>query len=293
LKIKEFIKQYNNIEIELLLMEVLGKSKEFLYMNPKHRLTRIQINRLTRLIKRRETGEPVAYILGYKDFMGLRFKVNKHTLIPRPETELIVELVMQSIKELNKKSVKNKQINILDVGTGSGCIPISIVKLLPIIKYPNIQISASDISPTALTVAKQNAKNLIPQFSHTPMHGRIEFIKSDLLTKINANKELDIIVANLPYGWFGVKNRFSSVKDGLKFEPKLALYTKEKGLYEIHRLLQQISLRKNKPKFIFLEFDPRQKIELEKLAKQIFPKAKYKFYKDYRLLWRVCRIEIF
>ena len=118
---------------------------------------------------------------------------------------------------------------------------------------------------------------------------KIKFIKSDLLK--NIKEDFDIIVANLPYGWHGVKNRFSSVKDGLKFEPQQALYTKEKGLMEIRRLLEQISLRKYQPKLIYLEFDPRQKVDLSKLIKKYFPTRKLKFYKDFNNFWRYIEIK--
>src|SRR3989344_4348414 len=95
--IKDVIKKHNKIEIELLFSHLLGKSKEFLYLFPAHELTRIQANRLTQMVRRREKGEPIAYILGYKDFMGLRFKVNRDVLIPRPETEWLVERVLSVI----------------------------------------------------------------------------------------------------------------------------------------------------------------------------------------------------
>ena len=98
------LKKYHNIEIDLLLAFVLKKSREFLYLWPNHRLTQKQTNRLTRMVQRRIKGEPMAYILGYKDFMGHRFAVNKDVLIPRPETEEIVERILN--KELG---IRNKK----------------------------------------------------------------------------------------------------------------------------------------------------------------------------------------
>ena len=198
-------------------------------MNPERELTSRQIDKLTSLAKRRMAGEPMAYILGYKDFYGLRFKVNKDVLIPRPETEMVIE----RLKDLKFKDWGHP-VSILDVGTGSGAIAISLAKNFSI-RNSQFAIYASDISSAALKVAKGNAK------THK-VKVKIKFIKSDLLK--NIKEDFDIIVANLPYGWHGVKNRFSSVKDGLKFEPQQALYTKEKGLMEIRRLLEQISLRK-------------------------------------------------
>src|SRR3989344_9539144 len=147
------LKKYHNIEIDLLLAFVLKKSREFLYLWPNHRLTQKQTNRLTRMVQRRIKGEPMAYILGYKDFMGHRFAVNKDVLIPRPETEEIVERILN--KELGIRN--KKSIRILDVGTGSGCIAISLAKELSIKNY-EVSITASDISEKALVVARQSAK---------------------------------------------------------------------------------------------------------------------------------------
>ena len=98
LSIKEVLKKYHKIEIELLLAHVLRKPKEFLFLFPQHELTRIQADELTRMAQRRMRGEPVAYIVGYKDFYGLRFKVNRRVLIPRPETEMVVDLVSAKLR---------------------------------------------------------------------------------------------------------------------------------------------------------------------------------------------------
>jgi release factor glutamine methyltransferase len=274
LKIQKILKKYSSVETELLLSHVLGKSREFLYMESARQLSVGQLVSLQKLIKRRENGEPVAYILGYKDFYGLRFKVNKSVLIPRPETEWVVERKVES----EKLKVKSKALRVLDVGTGSGCIAISIAKQL---SADSCQLTASDVSAAALKVAKQNAK----------LHKvKIKFVKSDLLKNIKG--DFDIIIANLPYGWHGVKNRFSSVKDGLKFEPQRALYTKEKGLFEIRRLLEQITQKKQQPKLVYLEFDPRQKADLQSLIKKYLPKGKVKFYKDFNNFWRYAEIKI-
>lgn len=274
--IKESLGKYKKIEIELLLAHVLGQSKEFLYIHSAYQLSANQQIRLQKLIKRRLKGEPVAYILGYRDFYGLRFKVTKDTLIPRPETEELVNKVLQVCKVLKVKS----KLRILDVGTGSGCIITSLVKGLRVEGGKNTNLFyASDISLKALKVAKENAK----------VHGvNVKFIQSNLLNKINLN--FNIIVANLPYGWSDWKNESSVDTVGLKFEPKQALFTKENGLYLIHRLLYQISQLKEKPDVVFLEFDPRQKILLSKLIKKTLPNSRQKFYKDLTGKWRIVEI---
>jgi release factor glutamine methyltransferase len=244
------------------------------------------------MIARRQKGEPVAYILGYKDFMGLRFKVNKDVLIPRPETEELVDRVLSATADLirnpNKqilKQVQNDDVKILDVGTGSGCIAVAIAKQLQQVQISirqladKYQIYASDISPKALAVAKHNAK------THQV---KIKFIHSDLLSQIRM--KLDVIVANLPYGWQAWKNNTSTETVGLKFEPQQALFTKEHGLYYIRSLLEQIAGQKQQPKSIFLEFDPRQKQELNRVIKKYLPDTRIEFFKDLFGRWRFCQI---
>jgi release factor glutamine methyltransferase len=288
--IKEVLKKYNKVEIELLLAHILKKPREFLYLNPERKLTNKQFGNLAKYIRRREKGEPIAYILGYKDFMGLRIKVNKDVLIPRSETEGMVEHVVQALGLPAFKTAKQQAtglpykntVSILDIGTGSGCIAIAIAKQLQNFKFKisNLKLTAIDISSAALKVAKANAKY---------HQAKVKFIKSDLLANIKGN--FDIIVANLPYGWLKWKNNTSSETIGLKFEPKEALFTKENGLFEIRRLLEQISSLKYQPKFIYLEFDPRQKPELSKLIKKILPGYRAEFFKDLNNFWRFVEIK--
>lgn len=251
-------------------------------MHPDKKLSSYQVIKLSSLAKRREKGEPVAYIVGYKDFYGLRFKVNKNVLIPRPETELIIE----RLKDLKLQDFK-KPIRILDIGTGSGNIIISTALALG----PDVEYFASDISLKALKVAMQNAKNY---------KVKIKFLHSDLLDDVKM--KIDIIIANLPYlpaealakegGWSEWKNNSSAETVGLKFEPKQALFTGNNGLMLIKRLLGQIAQIKHEPKLVYIEFDPRQKLKLLAAIKKQLPKAEVKFYKDYAGLWRCAEIKI-
>ena len=211
-------------------------------------------------------------------------------LVPRPETEELVNTVIASASEAISKNkglprsdaFARNDIKILDVGTGSGCIAISLAKGIFAMdgKDSLCQIVATDISKKALEVAKKNAK------TH---YVKIKFTQSDLLEKIKFVP--DIIVANLPYGWLEWKNNTSTATVGLKFEPKEALFTKEKGLFEIHRLLKQIVNLPSLPKYIYLEFDPRQKTQLHQLIKKYLPKADINFYKDLAKKWRFVEIK--
>ena len=250
-------------------------------MNTAHRLTRIQTSKLTRMVQRREKGEPMAYILGYKDFYGLRFKVNKNVLIPRPETEYLIE----RLKDLKFKDYK-QPIRILDVGTGSGAIIISLLKLMTVIKGQplddrhqgkwKMEFFASDISSAALRVARQNAK----------IHKvKVKFIKSDLLK--NLKFVPDIIVANLPY----VPRKIYDLRfKDLRFEPKGALVDPVKDFDIYERLLKQISTLPSLPQAIFLEIDPKTKNYVINYVINYLPKAKIKFHKDFNNLWRFAEI---
>ena len=196
--LKEALVKYHNFEIELLLAHVLGKPKEFVFLHPEYKLSNYQVLKLSSMVRRRQKGEPIAYILGYKDFMGLRFKVNKSVLIPRPETEWILEHLSHGvIPALWEESLQGKKkilrpaflkpkkgetqndaciVRILDVGTGSGCIAVAIAHQCKVksVKY-KVQITASDISPAALKIAKENARR------HKTS---VKFVLSDLLQNI-------------------------------------------------------------------------------------------------------------
>lgn len=264
----EALKKYSKLEIELLLAHVLKKPKEFLFMHPKVRLSSHQAKKLLSFIKRRQKGEPIAYILGYKDFYGLRFKVNKSVLVPRPETEGLVDRVMEITKSYKLKTINLK---ILDVGTGSGCIAISVAKSLG----NRVRVFASDVSGKVLAIARKNAR---------AQRVRVKFIQSDLLEKVKIIP--DVLVANLPYGWSEWKNSSSAETAGLRFEPREALFAKEGGLLEIRRLLAAVAKMKQQPKIVLLEFDPRQKKALCYLAKKNLPNHKQVFHKDFSGLWR-------
>lgn len=310
--IHKVLQKYYNIETELLLAHILKKPKEFLFMEPNFKLSSYQVRKLSSLIQRRQKGEPVAYILGYKDFCGLRFKVNRNVLIPRPETEGLVERIAglsfpflregvrlrrtEGLEHYRQTSTtspsfggvsslkRRRELRILDLGTGSGCIIISLAKKLQNLKSDTnvavFKFYGSDVSKKVLQVAKQNARH---------HQTKVKFIKSALLQ--NIKEDFDIIIANLPYGWREWKNNTSAETVGLKFEPKEALFTKEHGLYHIRRLLEQIAKRKRKPKLVFLEFDPRQKHSLFKLIKKYLPSSRVEFHRDLNNLWRFAEVQ--
>jgi release factor glutamine methyltransferase len=284
--IKKALVLYSNQDCDLLLSFVLKKTKEFLYLNPEHEIPETKLIAFKKLVSQRIKGKPIAYLLGYKYFYGLKFKVTKDTLIPRPETELLIDEILSychsdpptggreiytSIIEIPHSAQDNSKIRILDIGTGSGCIAISLAKNL------SANITASDISAKALKIAKANAK------AH---HVKVKFVQSNLLSNLK-NKKLDLIVANLPYGWREWKNNTTANTRGLKFEPPQALFTGKMGLALIEQFLKEVNSIPHQPRLILLEFDHRQKIKLTALIKKQFPKSKSIFKKDLNGRWRM------
>jgi release factor glutamine methyltransferase len=185
----------------LLIEKELDLQRIDLVLKSETSISEDKFQHLYNSLSRLKTQEPIQYILGETEFFGLPFKVNKHTLIPRPETEELVEWIINAYK--NKD-----QVSILEIGTGSGCIPISLAKNLP-----NAKITAIDISPEALEIAKQNAKlNNV----------EIEFIDQDILSTEKLPQQFDIIVSNPPY----VRNleKEEIQPNVLENEPHLALF---------------------------------------------------------------------
>jgi release factor glutamine methyltransferase len=296
---KESVKSVDIHELQILTAHVLDKSKEFVLAHPEFELTQTQAKKIKKALTRRTTGEPIAYITGHKEFYNMDFIVNKHTLIPRPETELMVELTITNIQ----RATNNKRYTIMDVGTGSGNIIISLAHKLnkPICNFLGI-----DISKDALKIARKNAKiNNVDK--------KIKFIHGNLLSKFsNATMQpCDnlIILANLPY--LSKEIYGSTPEDVKKFEPKSALYSPEKGLSHYKKLLhqlksistsclscvdkqssQEVNVDRSKAISCLLEISPEQKPLLSSLVEKIFPKAKTRFHKDLAGRWRVCEIHI-
>lgn len=215
-KLRDIIAEVRGIvshgDIYYLLEYTLKRSKEFIFTYPEYELTPQELKRWLRVIKRRMEGEPAAYITGRKEFYSLNFRVNRHTMIPRPETELLVDEVIRRNPE-----------TLLDVGTGSGCIAISVSYHLP-----ECRITAVDISVEALRLAKKNAAELLENNS-------IRFLRSNIFESLEGEK-FDVIVSNPPY----VKS------DALKelpdevvlFEPVVALDGGKDGLNLYRNLLK-------------------------------------------------------
>ena len=213
-----------------LLAYVIAKPKSYLVAHPENQLTEKQLKNFKALIQQRKRGIPFAYLTGHQGFYGLDFIISKAVLIPRPETEQLVDWVLGYVK-------KTKHLMIVDVGMGSGCIAVTLAKFLP-----NTKIIASDVSNAAIAIAKKNAR----------MHAvskRVAWRSGSLLTALKKNEQPDLVVANLPYL---TKPQLKNVP----YEPKLALHGGVRGLELIEKLIGQI-VDRNIPQAI-LEIDPQQ-----------------------------------
>jgi release factor glutamine methyltransferase len=256
------------IEANILLSSILKKDREFLFSHPEKPVSFWQNLLLQKIIKKRLSGYSSAVLTGHKWFYGLDFIVNKNVLVPRPETELLVEEAFKTIS-----NYKSSKINLIDIGTGSGCIAITLAKKL-FKDGVNFTCTAVDISKKALKVAKKNAKK------HN-VNSCINFLYSDLLSamRFEKNTKTTFITANLPYLTpEQIKNSPSIHK-----EPKIALESGEEGLDHYHRLFDQVNKKRGEISttiYIFCEIDDSQKEAFLFLSSKKLPSAKIEIKKD-------------
>jgi release factor glutamine methyltransferase len=205
---------------ELLLMFTLSRDRAYLYGHPEHQLTPEEQARYDDALEQRSRGIPAQYITGHQEFWGMDFMVSPAVLIPRPETEHVIEETLARVG----RAPSPANLHIVDVGTGSGCIALALAKELP-----QAEIHATDISPAALEIARANAARL-------QLESRIQFHEGDLLDGIEKNS-FDFIVSNPPY--VGESEEESVQLDVRKFEPRNAVFAGPTGLEAIERLVPQ------------------------------------------------------
>jgi release factor glutamine methyltransferase len=254
-----------------LLRQILGCDKAFLLTHPEYKITKLQELRYKRWIKRRAKHEPVWYITGKIEFMGLDLHVNTHVLIPRPETELMIDMI---IKDIRGQSNPKK---ILDVGTGSGTIALSLAK-----NTSGNYVFASDISERALSVAKKNALT-------NKLSGNIEFRIGDLLAPWIGDK-FDIIVANLPY--VPHEDMATLAFDLTHYEPRLALDGGVLGLEVYKIFIQELTDFLNPGAKVYMEIGYDQGRYIEEFVHKYLPKANVKVLGDYQQIDRIAIIEV-
>ena len=233
------------LDSEILLSNSIKRDKKHIILNPKEVLKSEQLGKFKSLIERRKKGEPIAYLINKKEFWKDEFFVNKDVLIPRPDSELIIEQVLKIYS-------KDDQLQILDIGTGSGCILLSILK-----ERSNFYGTGIDISKKSINVSKFNAKQL-------NLTNRVKFFHSSV-DNFN-NGKYDIIVSNPPY--IEQLSLKYLEKDVVNFEPKLALSGGFDGFSKIRKVINKTNnLIKKNGKFI-LEIGFNQKNKVIKILKE-------------------------
>lgn len=251
------------IEVQCLLQAVLQVNRAWLLAHPEHLLSAGQQTRFAALFERRLGGEPVAYLLGEREFYGLNFKVSPATLIPRPETELLVELALQRCGRVAAPPPGTHRpppcggipqqgaFRVLDLGTGSGAIALSIAHA-----RPNAEVVAVDASQDALEVARENARRL--------NIGNASFLQSDWFSALSGER-FDIIVSNPPY--VAVDDVHLAQGD-VRFEPRTALTSGADGLNDIRRISTQAKAFLNPDGWLLLEHGYDQAAQVRALLQQ-------------------------
>lgn len=260
------------LDAEVLLAHVLGWNRARLYARPEHRITQAQREAVLTAVQRRTRHEPVPYIVGHREFYGLDFLVDRRVLIPRPETELLVEKALDGAV---RQELGQGRPLLADVGTGSGIVAISLA-----VNLPRATVYATDTSPDALVVAAANAAR----------HGvaaRVHLLRGDLLQPLP--ERVHIIVANLPYIPTGRLPTLAP--DVVEYEPLSALDGGPDGLQPIRRLLSQAGEWLLPEGMMVMEIDAEQGPEVVALGQQHYPQARVELLPDDAGLDRVVCIQ--
>ncbi len=225
----------HTLAAELLLMHALGRDRTWLYAHPEEVISDSEVHLLTSLLARRAAGEPTQHLTGKQEFWSLEFEVTPDVLIPRPETEHVIEVALDrlAVREIHagrKQTFSGEGLQIADIGTGSGCIAVALAKELP-----GATIHATDISSAALAVARRNA-------ARHSVSDQIHFLESNLLDEVShLSLFFDLIVSNPPY--IGRREAATLMREVRDHEAEVALYGGEEG-YELYAdLIAQAAAR--------------------------------------------------
>jgi release factor glutamine methyltransferase len=264
------------LEAQILLSHILQIERTVLYAYPERVLTPEQEQQFLTFIERRSRGEPIAYLTGHEEFYGLDFLVDKRVLIPRPETEFLVEAALQACRHMFDAG---RTPLVADIGTGSGIIPVTLAVLEPRLPY----LYASDISTDALDVAFLNC------LRHH-VEDRIHLLYGDLLAPLP--EPVDILTANLPY--VGTDELDELPLDVRAYEPHLALFSGPLGLDLLRRFFIELqhSQKLTERAILLLEIGYRQREALTSMLQGIWPHAILTFTKDYAGWDRVLQVTL-
>ena len=268
------------LDAELLLGETLGLERAALLAHPGRAVGAAEAAALERLVARRAAGEPVAYLRGRKEFLGLSLAVDSRVLIPRPETELLVELAEREVvARQGTRRPTDGPLRVVEVGTGSGAVPIALAVLLGRRGAVPIALAATDVSRDALAVASGNAA----------AHGvadRVELVEADLLPPATA--PWDVVLANLPYVR---SDAIAGLPVATSFEPRLALDGGPDGLGPIRRLLERLPGALSPGGVALLEIGADQRAGILEAVASLLPGWRVEVVPDLAGLPRVARIE--
>ena len=245
------------LEARLLLAKALNKDLNWTYVNLEKKISKKKFFKYEILIKKKLKKFPTAYLLGNKEFYSMNFKVNENTLIPRPETEVIIE-------EIKKKFQNKKNFLVLDLGTGSGCILLSILK-----EFKNATGIGIDKYLETVKVARINSKQ--NNLSKRSKFFKLDWSQKDFfkqIIKINkafsGNKKFDLVVSNPPYL---LKHEINTLMPEVLYEPKESLYDNKDGLSFYKIVLPKINSLVSENSYIYLEINPKNKKNIEKICK--------------------------
>jgi release factor glutamine methyltransferase len=267
------------LDAEVLLRHVLGVSRGAFYTHPERRLSEGEEERYAALLARRAAGEPVAYVIGAREFMGLPFAVDRRVLIPRPDTETLVERALALVAARAgagpaAEPEVEAPLRVADVGTGSGAIALAVAALAP--AGVALRVVAVDRSAPALAVARENARRLLCGAAGRPAaprgaarRVRVDFVQGTLLTALRG--PFDLVLANLPYVPAGDVPGLAQGVAG--FEPHLALDGGADGLDLYRALLGDLGAKLATRAAVLLECDPRQAPALSALVAAALPGA--------------------
>jgi len=268
------------LDAELLLCHALGWTRAGLYAHPERSLSKEESEHLQQLIGRRVQREPLAYLTKRKEFCGLEFLVDQRVLIPRPETELLVELAVARLRAmlpamLGARPRTDPAPIVADVGTGCGAIAVSVA-----IQVPTAKVYALDVSPEALEVARVNCQR-------HGVAGRVKLLRGDLLAPLD--EPVDLVLANLPYI---ARSEFATLQPEIvEYEPRVALDGGQDGMDGIRCLLGQAGDHLAPGASIMLEIGADQGAVGRAIAGRFFPKARIEVHADYAGHDRVLEID--
>lgn len=290
LELKQIGLETPDLDVRVILKSVINKNDAFLYSHPEYVLTSRELGIFKKLLKRRKSGEPVAYLIGNKEFFGYDFIVNKNVLVPRPESEWLVDAGISFLQN-NLSGIMNNgknHVNILDMGTGSGCIAVSLYKNIHNSKFmihdSVVKIYGVDFNSRAVAIAKKNARELNAQ--------DITFLNSNLFNHRQIkNKIFNLIIANLPYVPHQTKDNSKTLRDGIDFEPQDAIFADDNGAAIIKKFIEETKKHTEKGSLVLIELDPRNAIELLDFSSLHFPTAKINLEKDLSSLNRYLTIQ--